>query len=191
MFFRSTTAAALLLTTVMGVSATAHEATKAGITAAHPWARATPGGASVSAAYLEIKAAPGADDRLLAISTSVAGKAEIHNHIEEAGVMKMRRVDGIDVKGGSSVVLKPSGHHIMLMDLKAPLKEGDLIKLTLQFQKAGSIDVEATVEPVGAMGPHGMDHQPGHEASKDSGHGGHASNPSDAGKGDKTQKGHH
>ena len=191
MLFRSTTAAALFLTTALCVSATAHEATKSGITAAHPWARATPGGASVSAAYLEIKAASGADDRLLGISTSVAGKAEIHNHIEEAGVMKMRRVDGIDVKGGSSVVLKPSGHHIMLMDLKAPLKEGDLVKLTLQFQKAGPIDVEATVEPVGAMGPHGMDHQPGHEASKDSGHGGHGANPSDSGKVDKAHKGHH
>ncbi len=170
----STTVAAILFTSTLCAAAFAHEATKGGVTAAHPWARATPGGASVSAAYMEIRAVSGADDRLVSVSSPVAAKVEIHSHTEEAGVMKMRRVDGVDVKGGSSLVLKPSGYHVMLMELKAPLKEGDLIKMTLQFAKAGPIDIEATVEPIGAMGPHGMDHQPGHEASKDAGgHGGH------------------
>ena len=59
------------------------------------------------------------------------------------------------------MVLKPGGYHIMLMDLKQPLKEGDLLKLTLVFEKAGEIEVEATVEPIGAKGPHGFDSQPG------------------------------
>lgn len=165
--------AAMLAATVM-VSATmsvAHEATKGGITAAHPWTRATPGGATVGAAYLELKS-DGTADRLIAASSPAAGRVEIHTHIHEGGVMKMRRIDGIDVTPGKPVVLKPSGDHIMLMDLKAPLKEGDLIKLTLQFEKAGPIEVEATVEPVGAMGPHGMDHQPGHDP-KGAGHGHH------------------
>lgn len=166
--------AAMLAATVM-VSATsvAHEATKGGITAAHPWTRATPGGATVGAAYLELRS-DGVSDRLVAASSPAAGRVEIHTHIHEGGVMKMRRIDGIDVTPAKPVVLKPSGDHIMLMDLKAPLKEGDLVKLTLQFEKAGSVEIEATVEPVGAMGPHGMDHQPGHDPKTDaSGHGHH------------------
>ncbi|MDP1590841.1 MAG: copper chaperone PCu(A)C, partial [Prosthecobacter sp.] len=78
-------------------------------------------------------------------------------------VMKMRRVDAIDLKEGASHVLKPMGDHIMFFDLKQPLKEGDLVKIELTFEKAGVVEVEGTVEPAGAMGPHGMDHQPGHE----------------------------
>ena len=72
----------------------------------------------------------------------------------------MRRIDGLAIKGGKSVVLKPGGYHMMLMDLKRPLKEGDLLKFTLTFEKAGDIEVEATVEPIGAKGPHGFDSQP-------------------------------
>ena len=72
----------------------------------------------------------------------------------------MRRIDGLPIKGGEFVVLKPGGYHIMLIDLKQPLKEGDLLKFTLTFEKAGDIEVEATVEPIGAKGPHGFDSQP-------------------------------
>ena len=63
----------------------------------------------------------------------------------------------ISLKPGASTVLKPGGYHLMLTDLKAPLKEGDLLKITLVFEKAGEIEVEATVEPIGATGPHGFD----------------------------------
>jgi periplasmic copper chaperone A len=139
----------------------AHEFTAKGITVAHPWARATPGGVKVGGAYLEIKAAADTSDRLIAVRSPAAGAAELHNHIMENGIARMRRVDTIAVPAGRSVVLKPGGYHLMLTDLKVPLKEGDLLKLTLVFEKAGAIDVEATVEPVGAMGPHGFDRQPG------------------------------
>ena len=141
--------------------AAAHEYTNRGVTVAHPWARATPGGAKVGGAFLEIKAAAGTNDRLIAARSAVAASAEIHNHIMEGGIARMRRVDAIPIAGGSSVVLGPGGYHVMLIDLKQPLKEGDLLKLTLVFEKAGEIEVDATVEPVGAMGPHGFDHQPG------------------------------
>jgi copper(I)-binding protein len=150
--------------------AEAHEFANGGVTVAHPWARATPGGVKVGGAYFEIKAAAGKGDRLVAASSPVAGSVEIHNHIMEGGVARMRRVDAIPVAGGKSIVLAPSGYHVMLMDLKGPLKEGDLLKLTLVFEKAGQIEVDATVEPVGAMGPHGFDHQPG---TRKSGTGGH------------------
>jgi copper(I)-binding protein len=151
---------AALLFVAIGI-ATAHEYSNKGVTVAHPWARAAPGGTNISGAYLEMKAAAGNRDRLVGARSSAAGAIELHNHVMESGVAKMRRVEAIALKAGGSVVLKPSGYHLMLTDLPAPLKEGDLLKLTLVFEKAGEIEVEATVEPVGATGPHGFDRQPG------------------------------
>lgn len=153
-------------------TASAHEFGTKGVTISHPWVRATPKGATVGAAYLEIKTDGKTTDRLLAARSPVAGTVEIHTHIMEGDVMKMRRVEGIDVKAGTSHILKPSGDHVMLMDLKQPLKEGDLLKITLVFAKAGEIEIDATVEPIGAKGPYGMDHQPGHESEHDPKHGG-------------------
>jgi periplasmic copper chaperone A len=138
----------------------AHEFTAGAVTVAHPWARATPGAANVGGAYLEMKSAAGRGDRLVGARSPAAGAVELHNHIMEGGIARMRRVDAIAVPGGKSVVLKPGGYHLMLMGLKAPLKEGDLLKLTLVFEKAGEIEVEASVEPIGATGPHGFDAQP-------------------------------
>jgi copper(I)-binding protein len=148
-----------LLLIVVGAAA-AHEFSSKGITVSHPWARATPGGVNVGGAYLEIKAAPGQGDRLVGARSAVAGSMEVHSHAIENGVAKMRKIDGLTIKGGQSVVLKPGGYHVMLLDLKQPLKEGDLVKFTLSFEKAGDIEVEATVEPIGAKGPHGFDSQP-------------------------------
>ncbi len=169
---RSSLAALTLLCAALAGSASAHEATKDGVTVAHPWVRATPGGATTGAAYLEIKVAEGVTDRLVSASSPVAGRAEIHSHTMDGDVMRMRRVDGLDLKSGS-FVLKPQGNHVMLMDLKGPLKEGDLINLKLVFEKAGAIDVEATVEPIGANGPHGMDSQPTDAPAGGGEHGGH------------------
>jgi copper(I)-binding protein len=151
-------AVALLL--ILVGAATAHEFSSKDITVSHPWARATPGGVTVGGAYFEVKAAPGPGDRLIGARSAVAGSMEVHSHSIENGVAKMRRVDGLPIKGGESVVLKPGGYHVMLLDLKKPLKEGDLLKFTLSFEKAGDIEVEATVEPIGAKGPHGFDSQP-------------------------------
>jgi len=168
--------AALVLSAIGHVAAPtaeAHEESKGGITVAHPWSRATPGGSTIGAVFMEIKAAEGVADRLISATTPVAGRVEIHTHVHEGGVMKMRQVEAIALKAGSSALLKPKGDHVMLYDLKAPLKEGDLLPLTLVFEKAGRIEVQATVEPVGAMGPHGMSAQPGHENADHSGHGSH------------------
>jgi periplasmic copper chaperone A len=169
---RSSRAALMLLCAAFAGNAVAHEASQGGVTVAHPWVRATPGGATTGAAYLEIKVADGVTDRLVSASSPAAGRAEIHTHTMDGDVMRMRRVDGLDVKSGS-VVLKPQGNHVMLMDLKGPLKEGDLVNLKLVFEKAGAIDVEATVEPIGANGPHGMDSQPVDAPADGGGHDGH------------------
>lgn len=140
--------------------AEAHEETVKGVTVAHPWARATPEGQKVGAAFAEIKTDKDTSDRLIGVSSPVATNGEVHSMTMEGDVMKMRRLDGIDLKPGQSVVLKPMADHIMLLGLKEPLKEGDLVKLTLTFEKAGPIEVEGTVEAPGAMGPHGLAKQP-------------------------------
>ncbi len=146
-----------------------HEVTSNGVTVAHPWARATPGGATVGAAYMEIKTADGTVDRLIGAKSDIAGRVEVHTHIMDGDIMKMRRVDAIELAAGQSKVFSPGGDHVMLFDLKQPLKEGDLVKLTLTFEKAGAIDVEGTVEPVAANGPHGFDSQPTSGAEKSGG----------------------
>ena len=138
----------------------AHEVTVKGVTVAHPWARATPEGQKVGAAFAEIKTDKDTSDRLIGVSSPVAANGEVHSMTMEGDVMKMRRLDGIDLKPGQSLVLKPMADHIMLLGLKEPLKEGDLVKLTLTFEKAGPIEVEGTVEAPGAMGPHGLAKQP-------------------------------
>ncbi len=144
---------AALLTGLLCLPAHGQDVKAGGITIVTPWARATPGGAKVGGAYLEIKAAQGAADRLVAAKSPLAGKVEIHEHVHEGDVMKMRRVDGVAVAGGQSVTFKPGGYHLMLMDLKHGLKQGEKLPLTLVFEKAGEVNVEATIAPIGAMGP--------------------------------------
>jgi copper(I)-binding protein len=144
---------AALLTALLCLQAHGQEVKAGGITILTPWARATPGGAKVGGAYLEIKAAQGAADRLVAAKSPLAGKVEIHEHVHEGDVMKMRRVEGVAVAGGQSVIFKPGGYHLMLMDLTHGLKQGEKLPLTLVFEKAGEVNVEATIAPIGAMGP--------------------------------------
>lgn len=115
------------------------------------WARATPGKAEIGAAYLTIQAAT--PDRLIAVSTPVADKAEPHEMTMQGGVMKMRSLATIDLPAGQAVVLKPGATHIMLVGLKQPLRVGESFPLTLEFEKAGRREVNIVVEKAGAMGP--------------------------------------
>ena len=142
-------------------SVVAHEYKAGTVTLTHPWARATPPGAKVGAAYFLIEASKAGGDTLIAAKADVAGRVELHTHLHEGGVMKMRQVPNVPVAAGGKVTFQPSGYHVMLIDLKQPLKEGDLLPITLVFEKAGEIKVEATVEPIGAKGPHGFNSQPG------------------------------
>lgn len=143
--------AALAVTGLAAAPAAAEEASGIGIV--NPWARATPGASKIGALYLEIQAAESAGDRLTGASSPAAAVTEIHTHVEEAGVMKMRRLDAVDVPAGETRVFKPGGLHLMLIDLIAPLKEGEEISVKLTFEKAGVIEIEAPVLAQGAMGP--------------------------------------
>ena len=142
--------AAALLLSLANMHAGAAEETGPKIDQA--WARATPGAARTGAAYFRIRSS--IDDRLIGLATPVAGKAELHSHLEENGIMQMRTVEGgVAVLAAQALDLKPGGPlHVMLIDLKQSLKVGDSFPLTLTFEKAGPRDVTVRVERLGAMG---------------------------------------
>ncbi|MCH9765733.1 MAG: copper chaperone PCu(A)C [Alphaproteobacteria bacterium] len=124
-----------------------------GVKIVKPWARATPGGVTVGAAYLEIQSTTKDGDQLVAASSPVAGRVEIHTHAVEDGVMKMRRVEKLEIPAGKAHVLAPGGDHIMLFDLKGPLKKGETLPLTLTFAKAGDVTAAVPIAAIGSKGP--------------------------------------
>jgi copper(I)-binding protein len=116
----------------------------------HPWSRATPKGAKIGAGYVSIKNAGSIADRLVGGSFADAGKVELHQMTMDQGVMKMRPVaGGLEIKPGETVELKPDGLHLMFIDLKQPLKKGEQVDGTLEFEKAGTVQVQYTVGGVG------------------------------------------
>lgn len=125
-----------------------------------PWTRATPKGAKTAAGYVAIKNTGTAPDRLTGGSLTGAGGAQVHEMTMDHGVMKMRAMpDGIEIKPGETVELKPGGLHLMFTDLKARLVKGESVKGTLTFANVGAVDVEFAIEGMGATattGAHGM-----------------------------------
>jgi periplasmic copper chaperone A len=117
-----------------------------------PWTRATPGGAQVGGAYLKITNTGAEADRLIGGSLPIATSVEVHEMTMTDGVMKMRKLEkGLEIKPGQTVELKPGGYHVMFMGLREGLKQGQPIKGTLVFEKAGSVEVEYVVAPIGAQ----------------------------------------
>ena len=123
------------------------------------WARATPGESRTGGVFMTLVEKGTAPDKLVRAATPLAGKVELHTSTTEDGIMKMRPVTAITVEPGKPTELKPGGYHVMLMDLKQPLKEGDSFPLTLSFEKAGEVAVTVKVEKAGAMTP---GHMTGH-----------------------------
>ena len=123
------------------------------------WSRATPSGAKVAGGYLTIENKGQAADRLVGISGEIAGRIEIHEMAMDDGVMKMRQLEkGLTIEPGKTVKLAPGGNHVMMLDLKAPLKQGDKVPLTLDFEKAGKVKLSLDVQAVGAPAPGGGGH---------------------------------
>jgi periplasmic copper chaperone A len=139
-------------------AAPAHgEDVKAGdLVISQAWSRATPSGAKVGAGYLTIENKGSAVDKLVSVSGDAAGKIEIHEMATVDGVMKMRPLDKpLAIEPGKTVKLAPGGYHLMLQELKGPFKEGEKVPVTLQFEKAGKVNVSLDVQGVGAQGPGG------------------------------------
>ncbi len=129
------------------------------ITVTHPWSRETAEGQEVGGAFLTISNDGDAPDRLLGGSTPVAAEVQVHTVDMDDGVMRMRQLEsGLDIPAGETVTLKPGSFHIMLMGLKQPLKQGEMVPLTLEFEQAGPLEVELMVQPIGAEMPMGDDH---------------------------------
>jgi len=119
-----------------------------------PWARATPPSAPAGGGFLKITNTGSTPDRLVSASSPAAELVQVHEMKMEGSVMRMREVDkGLEIPAGGSVTLAPGSYHLMMMGLKAPLKQGSPVPLTLVFEKAGKIDVELAVESIGAQAP--------------------------------------
>jgi copper(I)-binding protein len=130
----------------------AHEFKVGDIEVVHPWSRATPAGAKVAAGYLVVKNNGATPDRLVAASAEIAGKTEIHEMaVDDKGVMTMRPLaDGIEIPAGGEVELKPGGMHVMFMQISRGAKQGESLKGSLTFEKAGTVEVEFAVQEMGA-----------------------------------------
>lgn len=114
-----------------------------------PWARATAPGAKVAGGYMVIRNASTAGDKLVSVSSPAAAKVELHVHINDNGVMKMREVPGYDVPAKGAFELKPGGAHLMFVDIKRPFKEGEKLPVKLTFEKAGEVSAEFQVGRMG------------------------------------------
>lgn len=132
-------------------------AAQAQTSATEPWARGTVAAQKASGAFVQLRSPDAA--RLVAASSPVAGRVEIHEMAMDGGVMKMRQIPGLDLPAGKTVELKPGGLHLMLMDLKAPLKDGETVPLTLTVERAGkpaeTLQLQVPVRPLGAKSGHG------------------------------------
>ena len=152
---------------VLSASAHAQEIKAGDLVITKPWSRATPGGAKIAGGFLTIENKGAAPDRLIGGSGDFAGKVEIHEMAMNNGVMTMRPLDkGLAIEPGKTVKLAPGGFHLMLMDLKNPLKQGEKVPLELQFEKAGKVTVSLDVQGVGAQGPAGAGHSSGQHDMK-------------------------
>ena len=118
------------------------------------WSRATPPGAKVAAGYLTIRNKSASPDRLVGASTAIAARVETHVVEKQGEVMRMREVKGYDVPAKGSFELKPGGAHLMLVDIKRPLKAGEKISMVLRFEKAGEVKTDLEVRALGATGAH-------------------------------------
>jgi periplasmic copper chaperone A len=123
-----------------------------------PWARESV--TRTGAAYLIVRNGGDADDRLVAVSSEVADRAELHASEMQDGVMRMRPVEAVEVPAHGEAALEPGGAHVMLIGLKAPLDEGGSFALTLVFENAGEVEVVTTIEDI-AHGGAGHDHDQG------------------------------
>lgn len=152
----------LYLAASPAIPAAAHDYAVGPLKIGHPWARATPPAAKIGGGYLSVENTGSEPDRLIGGSTQAAARLEIHETSLADGIMRMReKTDGVAIPPGAKVELKPSSLHLMLVDLKAPLKQGDKVKATLVFERAGSVTVDLQVQSVGAPQPAASEH-PGH-----------------------------
>jgi copper(I)-binding protein len=144
-FIRTLASAAVAI----GAIVVAHAVRAADITVDDIWAREST--AATGAAFMTVHNA-GPADRIVKAASPVAGVVELHTHIKEGDIMRMRPVEAIDVPANGMVALQPGGLHVMLIDLKQPLVAGQTLPLTMVFEKAGSMQLTVPVHSMKPMG---------------------------------------
>jgi copper(I)-binding protein len=128
------------------------------VTVHEPYVRLAPPNAPATGAFMIIRNAGKSDVKVVKADNPASQVSELHTHLNEDGVMKMRPVPAIDIKAGGEARLQPGGLHVMMITLKAPMKEGDMVPITLTFEDGSSKVVEAKVmRPVAA--PMAMEHK--------------------------------
>ena len=152
--------AALSVLAVLGAGpARAQEIKVGAIVVSTPYARATPPGAQVAGGYLTIVNTGTTPDRLVGLSADVSARPELHEMKLDKGTMIMRPLDkGIELPPGGKVELKPGGLHVMFTSIQRQLKAGETVRTTLEFEKAGKVDVVFPVLPIGGR-PSAGDHK--------------------------------
>ena len=147
----------LLAPALTPLDAVAQEFKAGSLVINQPWSRATAGGAKVGAGYMTITNNGTQPDRLVGGSLAQAEKFEVHEMRLENNVMTMRPVPGgLEIKPGQTVKLEPGGYHVMFMQLKEPLKQGEVLKGELTFEKAGTLSVEYKKRAIAAGAPGAM-----------------------------------
>ncbi len=116
------------------------------------WARATPPGAETAAGYMTIRNKSSSPDHLIRVASPLATRVEMHVHIHDGDVMRMRQVKGYDIPANGSLELKSGGAHLMFVDIQRPFKEGEKIPVTLRFERAGEKRVVFIVGRIDATG---------------------------------------
>ena len=164
----------LLFFVLLALGAPTFAAEGATIQIDNAWAAETPPTAMAGAVYLDL-ANTGAADRLTgaAVSDEVAGKVELHTTVLDGTVMRMREVEAIDLAAESTTTLEPGGLHVMLIDLKQPLRAGESFPLTLEFENAKTLTVSIPVrkrEEMMTPGKAGQDHDHDHDHEGGRGH---------------------
>jgi copper(I)-binding protein len=155
-------ACAALVAGLLAAPARAQEVKAGDLVITQAWSRATPGGAKIAGGYLTIENTGSTADRLIGGSGDVTARIEVHEMTTSNGVMTMRALDkGLVIEPGKTVQLAPGGYHLMMFDLKGPLKQGDKVPVTLEFEKAGKVRLSFDVQGLGAQGPAGGHHSGG------------------------------
>ncbi|WP_137820356.1 copper chaperone PCu(A)C [Pseudomonas sp. 2FG] len=133
-----------LLTCAWG--APAHEYQAGDLRIEHPWSREMPANAPTAAAYFVVHNQGTSAERLLGADTPAAGKAELHEHLHQNGLMKMQHVPSVTIPAGGETTFAPMGYHLMLFNLKRQLRDGERFPLTLHFERTGDVTVEVAVQ---------------------------------------------
>lgn len=130
--------------------ASAHDYRVGSIQIGHPWALATPTGAPVGGGYMKITNEGTQPDRLIGLASPAASRVTMHETVKGGDVVRMRALEkGLEIQPGKTVELKPGGIHVMFEGLRGPLIEANRVKGTLVFEKAGTIEVEYAIQPMG------------------------------------------